>query len=109
MDVCITYGSKIYIPRGGGLADHVIPHEEVHERQQAAFPGGIEAWWQKYLESAEFRFQEELEAYRVQVKVLAGYSRQERRSIIKKLARDLAGPMYGNMVSTEEALKLITQ
>lgn len=63
--VIVTYGDTIYSP------DHPLPedlhmHEFVHVQQQCTFPGGPDAFVQKYLEDDDFRYRMELDAYRTQ-------------------------------------------
>jgi len=99
-----AYGDAIYSPSGSKtLPLHLVVHEQTHLAQQRR-AGGVEAWWRLYLSDGGFRLEQEVEAYRAQ---LGAMNRQERRRLRCKLARDLAGPMYGHVVAYERALELL--
>lgn len=103
-----TYGDTIYIPSGKSrteLDDSFIAHEEIHEKQQGADP---EEWWDRYFADNKFRFEQELEAYQAQYKFFAkGKDRNKSFLYLHKIAGDLSGDLYGNIVSYEKAKKLI--
>jgi len=102
------YGDVIYNPHGGGISADIQAHEAVHTEQQKAM--GVEKWWNKYLEDSEFRLQQEVEAYRAQYKfLLENTSRPYRRARTKAIVEDLSSAMYGNLITKEQALKLITK
>jgi hypothetical protein len=106
--VVFTYGDTIYNPLGRQLAADVIAHEEVHIKQQAEYPGGPERWWTWYLLNSEFRLEQEIEAYRVQVSFARrAYSTKDAKLIAAHCVRTLSSPMYGGIVSSEEAKKLL--
>lgn len=100
-----TYGDTIYAPN---LKDekeiqlHLMVHEETHAKQQT----NPEEWWIKYLADADFRFEQELEAYASQfayVDGLEGLTYKNKKSFLEKIASDLASPMYGNIITQVEA------
>lgn len=100
-----TWGDTVFIPSGNPLTDHVEKHEEVHEKQQAGDPA---KWWDRYLADPGFRFDQELAAYRVQYKFfMKGKDRNKVFMFLHKIAGDLSGGMYGNMVTYEKAKQLI--
>lgn len=98
-----TYGDEVFTKKP--LPDHLEAHEAVHTRQQT----DPAAWWDRYLVDTAFRFDQELEAYRAQWQfVLKHYrNREERAYILHAISRDLAGPMYGNIISQSDARRLI--
>lgn len=102
-----TYAPKIYWPAGGVLPMDFHKHENHHIEQQNALEGGAAEWWQRYLEDPKFRLDQELAAYRVQWKYAYIYNRQKRKELLNKIAGDLASPMYGNLITKAEAIKLI--
>lgn len=105
--VIFTYGDTIHIPDRMELPNHLLEHEKTHIEQQKEL--GPEAWWARYLEDPKFRLEQEIEAYRTQWRVLLETApRGERRLVLGHLAKDLAGPIYGKVVSKQEARKLIT-
>lgn len=104
--VIFAYGDTIYSPLEQNLPDHILIHEETHERQQAEI--GPEAWWDRYLTDARFRLEQELEAYRTQYNfVRERYNRAFSRRVLKQIIKDLSGRMYGYLVTEEHAKELI--
>ena len=107
--IIYTYDGKIYAPDGANLSYDLHEHERVHVRQHAAF-GGSDPWWERYLEDVEFRLDQELEAYRVQLAYInEHYNRKQRRDMLDFIANSLASSMYGNLLSRKAALKLLKQ
>jgi hypothetical protein len=101
-----TYGSSIYNPSGSHVTKDLIAHEEVHERQQNGDP---KTWWKRYLSEPQFRLQQETEAYKRQYQYLCSTNtnRNYQFQILQALAMILASPMYGNLTTIEEAMRLI--
>ncbi len=113
--VIFTYGGVIYQPGSGVIPLDLMVHEETHEIQQMNFKSPDE-WWDKYLDDEKFRLDQEVEAYRRQYEFYkdskctkpGGKIREVRlRKFLLKVARDLSGPIYGNLVPMSEAKKLI--
>lgn len=85
------------------LPYHLIIHEETHLKQQDDF--GLYNWVDNYLTSKEFRLKMEVEAYRKQ---LASIKNREFRNVVRlAVSKDLASSLYGNIVSYDDALKLL--
>lgn len=104
--IVFTYGDTIYNPQGHNLRPDLLVHEEVHVQRQK----NPEEWWSEYLTDVRFRLSEELEAYREQyIFIEANYNRSMRREILSSIAKDLSGPMYGNLISKKQAIELITE
>jgi hypothetical protein len=102
--VVFAYGDAIYSPSGSNLSPDLIEHEKVHLRQQADV-GGAEVWWERYITDPQFRLDQEVEAYRAQV---AWHTdRASRRRCLRRVARDLASPMYGRIVTSAQARQLL--
>lgn len=103
-----TYGDKVYSPDSGGhLSGDLMAHEDVHSKQQKAI--GIKKWWKQYLNDDDFRLKEELLSYRAQWRFCVNnYGRPQRRKVLRHMVRDLASPMYGNLVNEVTAEHLIT-
>jgi hypothetical protein len=107
--IVFTYGDRIYNPTSGNVDDALVAHEETHCIQQAKI--GIERWWDEYLKNPHFRMEQEIEAYRRQYK-FAKAKIKDRNMVSRflvSIARDLSGPMYGNVVNFQEAMKIIKQ
>jgi hypothetical protein len=99
-------GNTIYNPHKGQVDDFLIAHEHTHMLQQEDSP---EMWWNQYLDDKEFRLKQEIEAYRVQYRVVKGMVKD--RNIVARMlfdmASNLSSPLYGSMMPHIEALKVI--
>lgn len=109
----IAYENTIYCNTNKeNLPNHLIIHEETHLRQQKDI-GGAEIWYKKYINDPKFRLEQEIEAFRNQVKYLKTHiqetTRDERREEISFMAETLSGLNYGYLVSYNEALRLINK
>lgn len=105
--IVFTYGNKLYIPSGRKPDAQLLRHEETHAREQLEI--GIEEWWDRYLVDTGFRFMQELKAYREQYRAMATLPFERRLSYLDHIATDLAGPIYGNLLTKEEAISEITR
>ena len=105
----VAYGDTIHaasLP----LPVDVEVHERVHLHQHGYTQAGAAEWWERYLNDPQFRYEQELEAYREQYRFLVRTvkDRNELARKLYKIAGDLAG-MYGLQISKGEALKAIKQ
>ena len=98
-----TYGDTIYTPIvTSELSLDLIAHEEIHCKQQGNDPRG---WWIEYLSNPQFRLEEEIMAYRRQWQIIKGSPDQYMRFHL--IAKDLSSPMYGSIITYEEARKML--
>lgn len=106
--IVFTYGYKLYVPGGEKVQidKHLLIHEETHAAQQTAM--GVEKWWEQYLSEPQFRLVNEVEAYRNQYRSMGSLSLSQRRGYLDHIVKDLSGAMYGNVVSQEDAYRLVT-
>jgi hypothetical protein len=106
-DVIFTYGDLI-TTHSGMMTEDLIAHESHHTVQQEEF-GGPDKWWKKYLADPEFRYEQELECYRLQYKWLIKNekSRNQVFRFLDHYARSLSGEMYGGLATYSEAMKAI--
>ena len=105
----VTYGETVHCSRP--LTLDLEAHEGVHVEQQTAYPGGPDAWWERYYSDLEFRLTQETEAYQVQYDYMRKHS-SDRNLLFKlrdKLARDMSSKLYGNCISYEAAFCTISQ
>jgi hypothetical protein len=104
--IVFTYGDTIYNPSGNAFEKHLVVHESHHIKQQGEDPAG---WWDRYLKDPEFRLNQELACYKKQYHFYRklGYSYRTDLKFLYTIAKDLSGPMYGNMITFEKAMKLI--
>lgn len=99
-----TYGDTLYIPQDIDMSrveDHLLVHEEVHGKQQQ----DPVAWWNRYLADADFRMDQELEAYATQYAFVCkkNIMAKQKKSFLERIAADLASPMYGSVLTQPEA------
>lgn len=106
-NIVFTYGNTLYVPGGQKIDSQLLKHEETHARQQLEM--GVDEWWDRYLTDEGFRFTQELEAYRNQYKAMASLPLKDRIGYLDHICTDLAGEMYGNLVTKEEAKAEITK
>lgn len=97
----IAYHDTIYC--NSNLPDHLIVHENVHLEQQRKI--GLERWVDKFLTDPNFRLIQELEAYRTQLKSVM--NRELKNKVRIGSARALSSDLYGNLISFNEAFKLL--
>ena len=103
--VIFVFNQKIYTRYP--LSEHLIVHEETHIQQQGNLLGSIK-WVMMYMLSASFRLRQELEAYRAQYKYIFKHSnRNEANTLLLRISKDLSSEMYGDIISFDEAKRLI--
>lgn len=92
------YGKYLYNPSGKKVPEEIIYHESIHERQQG---NDIDGWWARYLTDKDFRFNQELEAYREQYQLLkkAGMRGKILEYALDSMAEALSGEAYGSLLS----------
>lgn len=104
--IMFAWGDVVYALDGVVVTPSLMAHEEVHGQRQRA--GGVEAWWDRYLADAQFRYDEELLAHIAEYAHLAQRNdRNKRRLYLDAVAAKLAGPLYGYMTTKERAKRLI--
>lgn len=105
--ICIVIGDICHSKND--LLPDLFEHELTHSNQQKVV--GIEMWWRLYIENDDFRLRQEVEAYRNQIKWMKKHtevmSRDIRRQRIDSCAKQLSGPMYGNIVTYKKAKELL--
>lgn len=106
IEPAFAYGDAIYNPYGNFLDPSMIAHEEVHSKQQGNDP---DKWWKKYLRDPKFRLEQEIPAYQRQYEVLNELIKDKNivNQQLIRLAEDLSGNMYGNVMTANEAIKII--
>lgn len=84
-----------------------IMHEAVHIRQQEKMTP--QTWWTLFLQDPSFRLEQEVEAYRAEAAFIKKVVKDRNAQAVfyNEIAKNLSGPIYGNMVNFSEALKLI--
>lgn len=108
-NVVFTYGDTLYVPQGEKtkIDKPLMAHEETHSRQQLEI--GVQWWWDRFISEPQFRLEQELEAYREQYKAMQNMAAQKRANYLTHIASDLSSEIYGNILSFEEAVAVITE
>src|SRR5216684_1545019 len=93
--VLYAWGDRIYNPSGGMVPPWLVVHELTHLRQQTDYDQPS-IWWGLYMDDAQFRFEQELEAHKQE---LVAYATQEpnlwrREQYLDRVAARLASPLY---------------
>lgn len=103
--IIITYGDTVYCKYPLDTDKEV--HEQVHIDQQAFY--GVTEWWDRYLEDPQFRFEQELEAYKAEAEFVRKHmpDRNKRVQLIHRMCKDLSSSNYGNVCTFSEAKKLL--
>lgn len=85
------------------VSDDLLIHETTHHKQQDKY--GLEEWLKYYLEDDKFRLKMEIEAYRKQLESIQ--DRNQRAKLRMEVSKHLSSPLYGNIISYEEALRVL--
>jgi len=84
----------------------LVMHEICHIKQQQHI--GARKWIKLYLENDEFRFDQEVEAYKIQLKEVRKMNdKEEYAHILIECAQNLSSDFYGNLISYSEAIKIL--
>lgn len=110
--VLFCWGDRIYAPGPASpIGREFLAHEQVHCDRQGR---EVESWWRRYLSDPVFRLEEELPAHVAEFKSLREQHRDRwvsgramRRTFAAHVARKLAAPLYGSMISVDDAKKAI--
>ena len=110
--VVYTYGGIIFNPDDGPIDEPLALHESMHSLQQEAMgekEKGPDRWWKKFIADPKFRKEQELEAFAVQYRRYCELqlNRDRRAGYLIRLAENFSSPVYGSIVSKQEAIKLI--
>ncbi len=105
--IIFVYGDTIHTKYK--MTQDLYDHEATHVRQQEKI--GKEKWWDMYLAVPIFRLEQELEAYRAQYKTIKKEVKNREKVFknLHRIAKDLSGPMYGNLLTYQEAMKKIKE
>lgn len=87
------------------LTPDLLVHEQVHLEQQLRHPDGELSWVYDFLYDPVFRLEQEVEAYRKQLKSIK--DRNHRARIHHESAKQLSSAMYGNICTFKDAYELI--
>jgi hypothetical protein len=106
--VIFSWGSTIYYPFPlAPLTGALFAHEAVHGARQQQM--GIETWWHRYIGDPAFRLEEEIPAHRAEYLAHCheGARRGPKRAALTAIAKRLASPLYGGLVTLDQAKRLV--
>lgn len=106
--IIFTYGDTVYVNGVPELNLQLKAHEAVHIQRQARM-GGPKPWWERYLADQPFRFEEELVAHRAEYRTLKALDRNQAAQALDFIAARLASPLYGGMISKQDARRAIVK
>jgi hypothetical protein len=110
--ILYAWGHTIYNPLGVEVGPELVAHEHVHAMRQGT---DIEGWWRRYITEPAFRLEEEIPAHVAEFKELCvihapkwqGSRRGLRRMLAGHVASKLSAPLYGGLISFEQARRTI--
>lgn len=107
--IIFTYGDIIYNPLGVVISQALQSHEMVHSVRQTTDLKSIIKWWDQYLVDDEFRLNEELLAHKAEYKQFCSENKDRNKQslYLNTIATRLASPMYGSMLTSTKARKII--
>ena len=98
---------------GALYTKYVVPafkleHERTHIKQQLEY-GSADKWWEKYLSDNEFRLEQEIEAYKAEMRWLRAHvkDREAIAHIRHQNTIDLSSSMYGNLIPYSIAYRIL--
>lgn len=100
--VLFAFGDTIYNPERVPVTIALDAHEGVHGFRQGV---DVLGWWRRYIADPEFRLVEELLAHKAEYDLLCASagSRNVRRFFLRQVAGKLSSPLYGRLISFEQA------
>ncbi len=100
--VIFAWGHRIYNPERIEIPPQLISHEAVHGHRQGR---DIEGWWRRYIDEPAFRLAEEIPAHQAEYLAMVelAINRNERRRALKTVAKRMAGPLYGALITASQA------
>jgi hypothetical protein len=102
-----TYGDTVYVIGAHDISPCLKAHEATHIEQQKKL--GPEVWWERYIEDPAFRFEQELPAHRAEYRTFKAMERDRNRvsHALYTIADRLAGPLYGGLLTSQQARQKI--
>lgn len=110
-EVIFAWGTTIFNPQGIAVPPELMAHEAVHATRQG---DDIAGWWRKYIADPALRLAEEIPAHIAEYQELCRIRRPKwtsernmRRTYSAHVAKRLAAPLYGNLITAGEAKALL--
>lgn len=99
--VIFCFGDVIHNPLRIDVTPELIEHESVHSREQGRDPKG---WWQEYIADMKFRLDQEIMAHRAEYRA---FCERGRPDMIDRVAGRLASPLYGGLITADDARRIL--
>ena len=108
-DCAFSWGTnRLYFIGTDPISPALMAHETAHGIRQGHEEASIRAWWERYMRDPEFRLEEEVIAHRAEYACLGEtFQGKALENHLTSIAKRLASPLYGGMVSIREAEILI--
>ena len=107
--ILFAFGGLIYNPEGGKITRELVAHEAIHGQRQGPDPDQCFEWWRRYIQDKGFRLQEEIPAHQAEYKAYCKRHGFGRDKYLDFVAEKLASPLYGNLISSAKARRIITE
>ena len=107
-DTIFVYKDTIYTDKKEEEFYYDVVHHEIrHLHQQKEH--GADNWINRYINEPEFRLEQEVDAYRYQLKKVLKTTNDkgEYLNILTECITNLSSPLYGNIISYAEAERLL--
>lgn len=106
----MQFNKTIWMPKGvTECPQEMYVHEGTHLLQAGYSFWGSTKWWAKYIVNKKFRYEQELDAYQVQMKwfneAYKDLSYKKKYEYRTAVALILSSKMYGSIVDTKTAFK----
>ena len=105
----VAYGDKVYC-KNVIYDPHLFIHEMTHCDRQGLSEEGAKEWWTKYLTDDKFVIDEEIIAYKNQIRSfnMIVKDRNNQSKFVWAIASILSGPLYNNSIDIDTAVKRLT-
>jgi len=102
-DTVFVYDNNIYA--NNELPYDIMAHEITHINQQNKI--GAKKWIKNYLKDSNFRLQQELEAYKAQLKTVKNTGdREEYNQILIESSRNISSTLYGELITQKQFIDM---
>lgn len=107
--ILYAYGDKLYNPSGVSVSPWIEAHEAIHMSRQEA--RGVEEWWGLYLIDPAFRLFEEVLSHKAEFHAYDNWMHNPKKlaRYLDMIAKRLSSPLYGSLLSKDDAVKLIAE
>lgn len=104
-EVIFAWNDRIYNPMNVVVTKELQAHEQIHCARHGGSEASTAEWWEQYLGSTRFRLEEELPAHVAEYRAFCRRhgGQKARVDALEIIARKLAHPLYGSLISEADA------